>query len=120
MGEALFIGQAEVDRGGVAAAAVARQLGVLEEYALVGVEVGVHLVGGDQAGQAGFPGVDQVAGGHLGAADAAVDRRGDAGEAEVQARRFEAGLDRRDFRAGLQRGAGAGVGQLGGDRVAGT
>ncbi|MNC79894.1 hypothetical protein D3C75_1325080 [compost metagenome] len=61
--------------------ALARELGVLEEHTFVGIEVGVDLVGGDHAGQGRGIGRDQVAGGDFRTADAATDRRGDAGEA---------------------------------------
>ena len=74
-------------------AGLARQFGVLEKGTLVGIEVGVHLVGGHQRGEQRFAGGHQVAGGHFSAADAAIDRRGDAGEAEVQTGVVEFGLD---------------------------
>ncbi|MCY1440158.1 hypothetical protein D9M71_564200 [compost metagenome] len=117
---AAFVGQAQVYRGALAALAVARQLGVLEVHALVGVEVGVDLVGGHHTGQRGDIGGDDVAGGELGAADTATDGRGDAGEAEVQACQVELGLDRIDAGTGFGGGTAARFGQFGGDGVAVT
>lgn len=119
---AVLAAQAEVHRALAArvATGLAGQLDVLEEHALVGVEVGVDLVGADQGGEQGLPGVDQVAGGDLGAADATVDRRGDPGEAQVQARRVQLRLGRGDRRLGFLGGGGAGVGEFRGDRVAGA
>lgn len=119
---AVLAAQAEVHRALAArvATGLAGQLDVLEEHALVGVEVGVDLVGADQGGEQGLPGVDQVAGGDLGAADATVDRRGDPGEAQVQACRVQLRLGRGDRRLGFLGGGGAGVGEFRGDRVAGA
>src|SRR5690606_26712886 len=113
-------GQAEVYRAGAAgvAAGLARQLDVLEEHALVGVEVGVDLVGGDHGGQQRLAGTDQVALGDLGTADAAVDGRGDTGEAEVELGVLQLRLDRGDRGLGFGGGTGSGVGQLRGDGVA--
>ncbi|MNH00632.1 hypothetical protein D3C79_598310 [compost metagenome] len=115
-----FVGQAQVHRGALAALAFAGQLGVLEVHALVGVEVGVDLVGGHHAGQRGDIGGDDVAGGELGAADAAADGRGDTGEAEVQACQVELGLDRVDPGAGFGGGAATRFGQFCGNGVAVT
>ncbi|MNN09783.1 hypothetical protein D3C81_1226810 [compost metagenome] len=122
MGEAVFASQAEIHRAAATGirAAVAGQVDVLQVDALVGVEVGVDLVGGNQRGEQGLPAVDQVAGGDFGTADAAVDGRGDLGEAEVEAGVVQLGLGRRDHRTRLGGGAAAGVGQFGGDRVGGT
>ncbi|MGV8488828.1 HlyD family efflux transporter periplasmic adaptor subunit, partial [Pseudomonas aeruginosa] len=52
---AYFDADERVSRTGLAC-----QLDVLEEHALVGGEVGVDLVGADQGGEQGLPGVDHV------------------------------------------------------------
>ncbi|VVM76365.1 hypothetical protein PS681_02052 [Pseudomonas fluorescens] len=117
---AVFIGQAHVHRGRGAALTVAGELGVLEEHTLVGVEVGINAVGGYHTGQRGGVGGHQVTGGDLGTADAATDRRGHAGEAEVQFGQVQLRLQGTDGGAGFLSGAGARVGQFGGNGVAGT
>lgn len=77
-----FAGQAEVHRAGAArvATGLARQLDILEEHPLIDIEVGIHPVGADQGGEQALPSTDQIALGDMRAADAAINRCGDAGE----------------------------------------
>ena len=65
-----------------------------------------------------MPGGHQVAGGDFSAANPAVDGRGDAGETQVEAGIVQFSLGTRDRGLGFLGGAGAGIGQLGGNRVA--
>ncbi|MNI88205.1 hypothetical protein D3C73_1454780 [compost metagenome] len=94
------------------ALAVAGQLGVLEVDTLVSVEVGVDLVGGHDAGQRRDIGGDDVAGGELCATDPAADRRGDAGETQIQAGQVQLRLNGGDTGTSLSGGAAARFGQL--------
>ncbi|MNJ56870.1 hypothetical protein D3C77_524340 [compost metagenome] len=91
---------------------------VFEVHALVGVEVGIDLVGGDHAGQRGDIGADDVAGGELGTADPATDRCGDPGEAQVQARQVQLRLDRGDTGTGFGGSTAARLGQFRGNGIA--
>ncbi|MCY1282329.1 hypothetical protein D9M70_311620 [compost metagenome] len=113
-------GQAHVDGAGGAGvgAGLAGQFHIFQVDALVGVEVGVDLVGGHHRGQQRLAGVDQVALGDLGAADAAIDGGGDAGEAEVEPGVVQFRLGGGDGGLCFGGSAGAGIGQFGGDGVA--
>ncbi|MNG02623.1 hypothetical protein D3C84_856600 [compost metagenome] len=115
---ALLVRQAHVHRRGLTALALAGKQAVLEEHALVRIEIGVDLVGGDHAGQRCSVGGHDVAGGDFRTADAAGDRRGNAGETEVQTRQIQLRLNGIDTGPGLLRRGRAGVGELCGDRVA--
>ncbi|MNN25451.1 hypothetical protein D3C81_1389240 [compost metagenome] len=117
---AVLVGQAHVNRGGGAAFALASELGVLEEHTLVRVEVGVHLVGGDHAGQRRGVGGHQVAGGDFRTADAAADWSSHTSKAQVQPGQIQLRLQGADRGAGFLGGAGPRVGQFGGNRVAGA
>ena len=85
--------------------ALARQFGVVEEGAFVGIEMHVHLVQRDQRGQhaGGIAGADQVAGGDQRASGAAADRRAHLGEFQVQARGIHRGLGGGDIAPALRR-----------------
>ena len=97
--------------------------GVLQEDLLVRIEVGVDRIerhdGREQRGLA-RPARHQVALGDDGAADAAVDRRRDLRELEVQLRRTERGLDGRRLRRRLLRERRAAIVLFVRDRVLGA
>ena len=116
----VLAGQAQVHRAGVASlpAGLTRQLNVFEEHALIGIEIGVDPVGADQRGQQALPGIDQVAGGDLRAADAPIDGGDNPGKAQVETGVIQLRLDAGHCGLGFCGGAGAGIGQLGGNGIA--
>ncbi len=122
LASAMRIGRS-VERGATARPWAAASRGVPEEDLLVGVEVGVDGIerhdGGEQRGLA-RPARHQVALGDDRAADAAVDRRRDLRELEVQLRGPERGLDGRRLRRRFLRECRAAIVLLVRDRVLGA
>ena len=107
VGEAVFVGHADLDReslllqdlGMQFLAGPEGQLLVLQQHVLVDVEIHVDGIGGDDRRQHGGiarPRLDQVALGDSRAADAAIDGGGDVGELQVQLGVADGGLGRLD------------------------
>src|SRR3546814_9816098 len=95
---AIFIGEADEHRQLLFALArtlaAAGLRGVLQIAALIAVEVDVDRIDRYHRGQHGLAGGHVIAGGDLGARDTAVDRCGDAREAEIELRGFNVGARR--------------------------
>ncbi|MCY1308758.1 hypothetical protein D9M70_587930 [compost metagenome] len=83
----------------------------------VDVEVGVELLCAYQGGQPGRSRIHQVAGGHFGAADTAIDGGGNTRETQVQACGFQLCPDRCHGGARFLVRGFARVGQLVGDGI---
>src|SRR5690606_24639114 len=116
--ETVLVGQADANRIARAGAlALARQFGVAQVGLFVALEVHVHRVLRDQRGQQGRVGLGEVAFGDHGAADAAVDRRADLGELQVQPGRGYRGLGRAHAGVALRAGGLAGLELLARDRL---
>ena len=84
-------------------------IAVAQERLLVGVERGIDRIDGDDGGEqrgVALAARDEVAAGHERAAHAAVDRRDDPGELEIELGGAERGRDRVDTSRGLGRRAG--------------
>src|SRR5690606_2558643 len=84
VGVTILAGEPQVHRGGIPALAFARQLAVLQVGALISLEVGIDLVGGNQGGKQRLAGVDQIAGGDQRTSHTTINGSGDPGKAEIE------------------------------------